>query len=202
MTCTVSWMRLEQYVLGDLAEPEQREVHAHVGGCPKCQRFLGVIEGDERPMPDLVVPSRRPPWGWLSVGGLALAALALGVLRAGPDVQHLPGPERRVKGGELAVGLVRERDGAVQENPWGYRSGDQLRVRVTCPPGPREVRLEVREGELAPQVLAEGWLDCRNQVPVGDPFVLTGHRDVAVCVTLDPHGAPETVCRWVRNIDE
>lgn len=199
MRCPVSWLRLEQYALGELSGAEREAVRAHVESCEECRRFLRQIEDDRRPLPALPMRRRRP-WGLAAVAGLAIAAgVGLVVVPKRDDPQtSRPGSHRRVKGGDLAITLVRDRAGRVQRSPSRFREGDRFQAYVTCPPGAHRLVVEVRQDGI--DVLADGVVSCGNEVPVGPAFALTGRRETAVCVTWDPTG--DTVCQRLDPIDE
>ena len=198
MTAHVSWLLLERFVLGELEGDDRHEVEAHVEHCLTCRQALHTIETDVRPMPALALPSRGRRW-WALALPLLAAAGALWVVLPRPDVA--PPPHRAIKGGELAIAVVRERDGAVREDPRVYQPGDRIRVHLTCPPGDRAYRLVAIEGSEPPAPLAGGTLACRNRAPVPGAFTLTGPHDVTICATLDE--APELpVCLTLIALNE
>ncbi|HEY6463790.1 MAG TPA: zf-HC2 domain-containing protein, partial [Polyangiaceae bacterium] len=50
----VSWLRLERYHLGELAEHERRTIDAHLAGCPACASCLArIVEDDAVLLPAL-----------------------------------------------------------------------------------------------------------------------------------------------------
>lgn len=208
----VSWLRLELYHLGELPAGERRTVDGHLQSCAVCRAALASIADDTRrlaPLPDLdalpvgVAPTPGPGlgqrlWTWLSgpggrllpvaVAGLAgLAALLIWSLPGGPP----PLPGGRFKGGEAALVLLRERQGAVQEDARRFLDGDRLRLELTCPPGAEtswevvafqgaEVYLPLPGGERLP---------CGNRVALPGALRVDGPEPVTVCVLLGTPGA-------------
>ncbi len=136
----VSWLTLEQYRLRELPPEAARTVAAHLEICPACAACVQAITADERPMlplPEVVAREGRPLWSRPRlVTALAAAAAVIAVLLVRPFVGERPDvPPDRVayRGGELAITLVRERGGAVVENPTRYVSGDRFKVLATVP---------------------------------------------------------------------
>jgi hypothetical protein len=170
--CSVSWLRLEQFALGELAD-----LGEHVATCPDCVARLEAIRGDVRPLPALPSDAGRRAanrW-WIPVVALAAAALIALLPRSSP--RGYPGPEIRVKGGTLAVSVVRERHGEITADPATYADGDRIQVRVTCPPGDSVEVVILSEGRAA---LPLGSPACGNGVVAG-AIRLTGAATTAVC---------------------
>ena len=106
----ISWPRLERHASG----AHDAAIAAHVAACAACKQCLDEIERDVVALPVLVVPAiKRRRWIWLALPALAAAAALVLVLR----------PERPeniidVKGvGEVTLGVVRERGGAISPTP-------------------------------------------------------------------------------------
>ncbi|HMI90069.1 MAG TPA: zf-HC2 domain-containing protein [Polyangiales bacterium] len=137
---------------------------------------------------------RRLPWSLPRVaGGLALAAALLLALRAGlqlprAGVDDANGRDsgRAVKGGELALELVRARAGDVALDPRSFASGDRFAVLVTCPPpAPAHWELVVfQAGEAFFPLDSTQPLRCGNRVSLPGAFALTGAQPAQVCVVL------------------
>lgn len=208
----VSWLRLERYRLGELEPAEHRRVAAHLAACPACRSCLQQIEGDRRVLPPLplalplpapgreaVLPhsrtgAARPGRGvlWAAAAGAVAVAASLLLVLLRPSVLPLPGrpaahPARLAyKGGELALVLLRERDGRVVAEPDRYLDGDRFRLLVTCPP-PGELPWEVvvfQGAEAFFPLPAGARLRCANRVALPGAFRLTGRQPATVCLTV------------------
>jgi hypothetical protein len=179
----VSWLRLERYHLRELPPDERQKLAEHLCACPTCRAQLRQIEDDERTLPplDLPAPARAAPrWRWLAFGAPILAAAVVLVLVLPPASPERPAARVAWKGGELALALVREREGVVQADPDSYRDGDRFAVLLTLPPGEHGWDLVVLQEDEASFPLAGGTTSGGNRVPLG-AFVLTGPGDAAVC---------------------
>jgi hypothetical protein len=193
---SASWLRLELHALGELSAAEAAEVAADLERDADSRRCLERIHGDRRDLPRLPVPEpQSSPWArlrrhlYLAWAPLAVAAavVVLLVVRGGQpeQVAGVPGPRIQVKGGDVAIALVRERDGVIAHEPADFAAGDRFKVLLTCPPDRRlhgEV-LVIQDGEtgfpLAPVDLA-----CGNRVALPGAFRLTGAAPAAVCFTF------------------
>ena len=201
----VSWLRLELRHLGELPEVERGPVEDHLSRCEACRACAARIgaEGDRapRPLPTLpalpaapaVLAARRGPrLRTYGLSSLAAAAAVLAVVLVTrqpppPELAEARAPARvRVKGGELALTLVRERAGEVERDPTRYAPGDRFKVLLTCPPGAEPfvevVVFEGREGSLP--LPAGQTLVCGNQTPVGGALRLDGAGPVEVCAVV------------------
>jgi hypothetical protein len=181
LACTgepISWLRLERFALGEL----DGGIGAHLEGCAACRAVLARIQGDDRPLPRLVLPEPAPKKRWWPVwAGAALAAAALlllFLLREGDRPAEHPGPRIAIKGGEeLIVSVVRE------------VGGDRYKVRVTCS-APTEIDAEVvvyQDGE-ASSPLPPARLRCGNQVVLPGAFTLTRRTAAVVCLAVRDAG--------------
>ena len=182
--CPTSWLRMERYALDELRGDELQDVEGHLASCAACSELLAGIRADTRPLPPLPAVEIPTPWWkqidlrWL----LAPAALAVGallVLRL--PAPGLPAAEIQVKGGTLAVELVRERGGALSTDPRSYTPGDRIQVRTTCPPG---AAVEVVVFEAGRPSFPLPTPACGNGVVAG-AIRLTGSGPVAICVVED-----------------
>ena len=182
----VSWLKMERYALGEVGPAELAEIDVHLHGCEACQARLDEIRGDLEPMPELpvVLPERR------SRGGvLALAAAAVLVAVAMPRSGELPGATVAYKGGELALEVVRERDGALSRGATTYRDGDRLAVELSCPPGEADWALVVWQGDERVEPFdSSAPLVCGNGVALG-AIEVSGPGEITICAVLDPVGA-------------
>jgi anti-sigma factor RsiW len=198
----VSWLALERFHLGELPEPQRAEIADHLRACPACQQCLESIQADEAvalpPLRPVVATAAARPasrWRWSFVGlGFASAAAAAAValvLLHGPGAPRLdqPWPPSRVavKGGEVAIALVRERAGATVQEPTTFAAGDRFKVLVTCPPGEEVVDVVVHQGGTAAFPFpAPQRVSCANLVPLPGAFTLTGRDPARVCLVASP----------------
>ncbi|MCX5745445.1 MAG: hypothetical protein NT062_23455 [Proteobacteria bacterium] len=193
----ISWLRLERHVLG----PRDPGIDAHVEACAACRTCLAEIRGDLVVLRPLALPAptrARRRW-WLPAFGAGLAAAATLVAL----VVRRPVPAENVvavKGGELVLGLIRARDGAISDDATTFRPGDRWKVVLTCPPGAViGVRVEVFEvggPSAAPDhPLADAPLVCGNRIALPGAFALTGTSPNRVCVRIDDEA---TACVTIR----
>jgi hypothetical protein len=214
----VSWLRLERDALGELAAAERAEVAAHLSTCASCRACADLIATDaQRALPALPVavetapaakPAAKPaavPWRerlrrawpgwWYALGaGTAVTVLALAFLlpRGRDDGGGIRGARVvAVKGGDVAVELVRERDGSIAWEPVSFVPGDRFKVMVTCAP-PLQVHADIvvlqSDGPAYPgQPTVVG---CGNRIAVPPAFRITGPGAATVCVGLDATGPP------------
>jgi predicted anti-sigma-YlaC factor YlaD len=214
--CTpVSWLRLERYALGELDRDVRADVAGHLATCDRCRACAERIAADARELPPLpatapprsttAAPALAPPARWrhpwrgrgqaLAIAGAA-AAIALVALWprehglvGGP---HAVGPQViSVKGGDVAIELVRERDGSTAWEPTSFAPGDRFKLLVTCPP-PLRIHADVvviqSDGPAFPGAPAS--VGCGNRVPLTPAFRITGPGAATVCVGVDPSGPP------------
>lgn len=195
----ISWLRLERFATAS-ADPAIAE---HVATCPACAACLDEIRRDVVALPPLAVPApaARRPWWHLAVPALALAAAAL-VLAVWPrepeQRSNQVGPEVAVKGvGEVILGVVRERDGAVRDDATTFLPGDRWKVVLTCPPA-ASAWVDVDVGGDHP--LAPAQIACGNRVVVPGAFHLTGTTPNRICVHVAATAAArtETACVTIR----
>jgi hypothetical protein len=209
----VSWLRLEQYALGELGAGARAEIADHLAGCARCRACADRIAADHRELPPL--PERASSMGAAALpplprrGGLragwrpaftaaAVAAVVAAVLvrphERPPvvDVGDAAGPRVvAVKGGDVTVELVRERDGSTALEPSSFAPGDRFQVLLTCPP-PLQLHADLavlQDGDAAfpgaPSTIA-----CGNRVAVPPAFRITGAGAATICVAVDPAKPP------------
>ena len=195
MTCTaqpLSWLKLEQYQLGELSADEQRRVEAHLNECEVCRASLDSIRRDEtelKPLPDV---TRKVPWLRWATAGTALAAAAALLLvffvadwkQAVPDIP--PGKIITKGGDEISISLVRERQGKILHDPESFAPGDRFKVQVTCPPAEEmfwNVVVFQDDGSSFPYIPEES-LRCGNRVPLPGAFSITGKSAAVVCLVV------------------
>jgi hypothetical protein len=159
-------LTLERLAVDDLAGSMQREVRAHVDGCPRCRDFLAQLETIReadlaalRPDEFLVrVRARRSrgaTWRRRTVaGGLALVAAAaaatlLVIPRRPPEAAEADVKGLRLKGPGVAVYRKRGNQVSVLRSTETIRAGDALRVRLAVPrPGRFWVWFVDAEGQV------------------------------------------------------
>lgn len=186
----VSWLRLERYHAGELAESERARVAAHLASCASCASCSAGIERDAaRPLPPLPVvrsvPPARPLATRAGVAVFAAAALAAGL--AFWARRATEGDEEvavRTKGDAVAFALAREDEAPIVEAGGAYADGERFKVLVSCPPGlDASWDLVVFEhGEASFPLSPESALACGNAVPIPGAFRLVGREPMEVCL--------------------
>jgi hypothetical protein len=189
-----SWLRLELHALGELSATEAAQVAADVARDPDSRRCLERIQADRRALPPLPAPrpglwARVRPGLRLSWAPLAatLAIVLFLVVRGGESGPGaaIPGPRVQVKGGDVAIALVRERDGVIAHEPTDFGAADRFKVLLTCPPDRRlQGEVVVVQADEAAFPLAPVDLACGNRVALPGAFRLTGATPAAVCFTF------------------
>jgi len=191
----VSWLRLEMYALGALDAEQRSAIEAHINVCAACAHCLSRIE-QPQVLPTLKLPERAPSlrirlwqrcvahWPQLSLG-FALASVML--LSIWPKTtKQLPeiSSRVRVRGGEIAITLLREHQGMVTEDPKVFKQGDRFKVLVTCPPQWNVPwRIIVLQGKEAFQPLPTPTdFRCGNKQSVPGAFTVDGDQSVDVCL--------------------
>ncbi len=190
----LSWLVLEQYVLGELDAKTRGVVEAHLGGSPEDRARLESILDDRPELTPLVVPrrpARRPLRALVVLLPMAAAALALLMMRPEPLSDH-----RLVydgtKGGEVSIVLVSDRAG---EAPRTFALGERFKVLLTCPGWfERPLRTFLFQGtetyEPLPALPTPG---CGNHVPWPGAFSVDGAQPVSLCVTWATGTRPRNV---------
>jgi hypothetical protein len=200
----ISWPRLERHAMGGGTD---RAAEEHLARCAACARCLDEIRGDRVALPPLAVPARPArrwwPRRWLAppLALAAAAAVALVVWRsgdgggpggAGPAAD--PREEvARIKGvGEIVLGVVRERGGAIREDARTYAPGDRFKLVVTCPPAASAwIDVAVHDAGQIDHPLAPARIGCGNRVALPGAFTVTGDRPNRVCVRVGADAAPD-----------
>ncbi len=194
----VSWLRLEQYALGELSAARV-EIGSHLAACPACAACLARIEADAKlelaPLPSTLPSAKATPRArrpartlrFAAIGsGLALAAASvLAIGRWQPTVDPRgDGEGVRVKGDAIAFTLVRDDETIFAEAGGTFRGGDRFKALVTCPPGARahfDLVVYDSAGPSFPLAPAPT-LACGNEVPLAGAFRITGGESVKVCL--------------------
>lgn len=186
LTCIdtpISWLRLERFAISG-ADPE---IAAHVLACPACGHCLDEIRRDIVALPPLVVPARRTRAWWHF--GLPAFALAAALLVLAWPRDRLREDVVRVKGvGEVILGIVRERDGVVRNDPKTFVPTDRFKVVLTCPPA-ASAWIDVDVGGDHP--LPPTQIACGNRVVVPGAFHLTGTAPNRICVRVAADATPD-----------
>lgn len=186
----ISWPRLERHASG----PADAAVDQHVAQCEACRACLDEILRDVVALPVLAgaVTAKRARWWWVALPAFAAAALAL--LLVWPREPERAGNVALLKGGgEVTLGLVRERDGAIRKDATTFAPGDRWKVVVTCAPGHGTwVDVAVVEAGTtnADHPLAAAHVACGNRIDVPGAFELTGKVANKVCVRVAADVAP------------
>jgi len=194
MACSgqpISWLRLETYAR-DHADAAIRE---HLTACAACKSCLDEIERDVVALPALPAIAPRKRWRWpvFAVPALAAAAAILVlVIRPRPEAQAFA-----VKGvGEVTVGVVRERGGAITYDAREFLPSDRWKVIVTCPPS-AGAYIDVSVGTDHP--LAPAHVACGNRVFVPGAFTLSGGANrICVHVAAAEGGDGDQGCVTIR----
>lgn len=194
----VSWLRLERYELGELPASEARAIELHLTECAVCRDCFVHISAGAGPSiklgPDLEPPQRVSPppsaaksrsrlAGWLGGGALASAALAAWLMLSQRTLA--PHTTSGVKGGELALELVRVDSAGRTLEPTHFAPDDRWKALVTCAPG-SEARVALvvfQDGETSLPLEPESLASCGNRRPLSGAFRLSG-GPADVCVVL------------------
>jgi hypothetical protein len=151
-----------------------------------------ILADEGTPLPPLRLPvrpvaprGRRVP-AWLVGTGLLGAAAAAAVVTVFFHETAPPESLAGAKGGELALTLLRERDGVVDAGPTTFRESDRFKALLTCAAAER-VYWDLSVTQAGAIVFP--WppgppLSCANQVPLPGAFRITGSVDAVVCVAL------------------
>src|SRR5450432_175121 len=210
----VSWMRLERYHLRELGGVDRLPIEQHLGACAACRACLAQIQHDDvDTLPPLEVrPSKNPLLGArpTKLGRLSLrwstslvataslcaaaAAIALGVGRTrqatNDGLAHLD--TSSVKGGGVALALVRDDGQTILPEGGVYQDGDRFKAVVTCPPT-MHARFDLvvfdPAGAASFPIEPTEELACGNAVPLPGAFRLTGHGEQEACLGWSEDGA-------------
>ncbi len=223
----VSWLRLEQWRLGELAASESAGVAEHLASCPACATCAARIRADESiELPPLALGARpatgaspRPRRPLAYAGRLAAAAaLLLAIGRSWRDPRGATtGEGAQTKGDGTAFELVRD-DGARLIDAEGvFRTGDRFKALVTCPPAMHATfdLVVFDDGGASFPLAATHDLACGNEVPLPGAFRLTATGDrETVCVVWEDAGdldrtalagrgvaGPRSMCKVLRPAD-
>ena len=125
---------------------------------------------------------------------LAIAvALALWARPQREQATGLPPARVAIKGGELALELVREHAGTLFVDPSHFARGDRLQVRVSCPAG-QTLRWDLvvfQAGHAYFPLTPVAPLACANGSTLPGAFMIDGTAPADVCVVVAAGAAIE-----------
>ena len=101
-----------------------------------------------------------------------------------PESEALP----HTKGVALAIGLIRERGGRIEQHPTTFQADDRFKVQLTCASThPVWWRVVVRQDdETSCPLIAESPVVCGNLNTLPGAFRITGVGPATVCVQIQP----------------
>jgi hypothetical protein len=192
----ISWLSLERYCLGEVSASERAEIEAHLDGCAICRQCSDRIRADQAsarlgslPLPRTV----KPRWwqrlsgslGYRALGLAATAAvLALLVVRAPRPV---PRRAPSVKGADKSWIILRERDGAIEEDAERFVRGDRFKIELTCAAGQSLWwDVMVRQAGEVSFPLERAAVSCGNREPLPGAFRLDSDAPATVCLVAGP----------------
>jgi hypothetical protein len=193
----LSWPRLERFAAGE----REASIAAHLDACVACRACLDEIAADAVVLPRLPAAPEASPsrWArWIFGGGAAALAVAAAILllvsrrgERGAVADATPTARVAVKGaGTVVLSIVRDRDGAIAYDPTTFRTGDRLKVRVTCAPGPSIWADVIVYQPDASYPLPPVELPCGNDAVVPGAFRIDALAPATVCVALAVGAAP------------
>lgn len=195
----ISWLRLEMHAL-------QRDVQidAHLGACAACRSCFATL-GEPVALPRLVFASAPPKQRWWRLPSLGLALVAASVIvllvwnrDAAPRAENIVAIKG---GGDLVLGVVRERGGAIVEDARAFLPGDRWKLVVTCPPAASTwLDVVVLDGGEPSYPLAPARVTCGNRIVVPGAFTLTGAVPNRVCVRVSDErkGPGDLACVTIK----
>ena len=193
----LSRLTLEQYALGELSESHRKAVRTHLETCAACSETFRYIETDARPLPPLRSPESAQTGvthflaryrAVLVAGAAAALMIAFAFV-----LRRTPTPEQQdtlvvVKGGDIVLSLVRERDGVLHEAPTEFDEGDRFKLFVSRP-GAAETawELAVFQGtEVYFPLSNTRPLPSGNRIPLPGALALDGTAPADLCLFLGP----------------
>lgn len=218
----ISWLKLEQYHLGELPDGPAAAIEKHLTDCDECRSCMERIEAGRilKPLPDV-----EPVSIWdrvrLPLGLVAATALILLGLAIYPFVLHRGDGTLEevvaIRGGESTLTVLRERKESVVENPATYQNGDRFSLRLTT--SATTVMWDVvviSDEEVYFPMKTPLTPAFHNQFPFPGAFRLSDTDAVTLCAfpsdgiddrekikAYGRHGLPEAaVCRTVRLINK
>ncbi len=206
-TCTgqpISWLRLEQFVLGETLPRESDSIAEHLAECDTCRSCRDFIrENDNRELPPLphwigskapAAEEHRPavdrprrkwfrPYTWTAVAAFAVVLL-LFVWPQEANKPQIVSNEFRTKGGNtISAQLVRERNGSIAYTLDKFSAGDRFKLLLTCSlPGEVFADVVVYDETGVAFPLPPASVQCGNGTPYPGAFQITGPSKQTVCV--------------------
>jgi hypothetical protein len=189
----ISHLRLERRLQGDLAPLERFRVDQHLRRCEACRACFEELRREvvvlkPLPQPLLAPDARRSNHRWTSIGVAlsAAAAFMLWMRSATETSPELPPARVAVKGGELALELVREPRGERARDAGRFAPGDRFEGVVSCPPGARRHWQVVilQAGQAYFPFTPSELLTCGNGITLPGAFALDGSDPARVCIAL------------------
>lgn len=187
----ISWPRLERYA----TTRTDQAIASHLSQCPACAQCLEEITRDVVALPVLALPAapiKRARWWWIAVPALAAAAVAL--LLVWPRDPDRPDNVASIKGvGDVVLGVVRERAGAIREDATTFAPGDRWKVVVTCAANHStwvDVAVVEAGAGSADHPLAPARVACGNRIVIPGAFELTGKVANRICVRVAADAEP------------
>lgn len=138
----------------------------------------------------------NPHWWRWTLGSLALTGVFTGAIVAATD-PGAPRPARvAVDGGEIALELMRVRDGVPEVDPSEVEVGDPLVLRLTCPLGPTDLDVVVFAAGAEPKFpIGRRSLECGDRIRIPGTFAAESPGDLVACVSLDDGVARKALSR-------
>jgi hypothetical protein len=187
----ISWLRLERYRLGESSPRERTEIEAHLDGCAVCRQCWDEIKANQAEARLGILPARaaktswwqrlRANWTYRGLGLVATAAvLALVLFRLPRPAPHRVGS---VKGSDKSWVILRERDGAVEEDAESFQKGDRFKIEVTCAAGQSLWwDVVVLQSDEVSFPLERGSFPCGNREPLPGAFRLDRESPATICL--------------------
>ncbi|MFT3698208.1 MAG: hypothetical protein QM831_34015 [Kofleriaceae bacterium] len=190
----ISWPRLERHAV--TADPA---IARHLEQCAACRECMLEITRDVVALPVLNVPDapkkRAFKWWFALVPAIAAAAILLFVMRPRSHAENITS----IKGvGDVTLGVVRERHGAITEDASTFAPGDRWKLVITCAPGhSTQITVDVTDAKTTDHPLAPAELACGNRVVIPGAFELNGGAN-RVCAHVSSSGNAGTACVTLR----
>jgi hypothetical protein len=212
----ISFLKLERHRLGELPLRDARVVEEHLEQCAGCRACFESIERDSAqlalpplPPPTRVhaLPARKPSWLRRSVaaaGALALAAAMFLIVKPSDQALRTPPARVRVKGGDLAIELVRRSARGQLADSARFAEGDAFKVLLTCPhiEAPRRLEVVVYQESEAFFPLDTIELEaCGNRRNLDGAFGLSGGQ-ARVCVAIADELSRAALARGPAELPE
>lgn len=153
-------------------------------------------------------PTFATRWRWLFAVGPALAAALLLLVLWPRETSHITPPHRQtwparvaIKGGDLALALVRERAGVTTRDPTSFRDGDRFKALVTAPLGSQlgAELVVLQGGERYLPLPRVGQLQGRNLEVLDGAFALDGAGPVDVCLLAASKLPPRSALTQLKS---